>query len=297
MHDRVSAEKLFDHTWVMTEGTGRGARHCYLLEGKEKAAVIDTGMGDMDVRRLAASCTNRELFAINTHGHLDHIGRDHEFSQVYLHPADEEVFREHSCYEMRSSYLIARFRRKGLDEEQIASAEIQDYIQRLSRLPRRENHVALQDAEKIDLGGRQLEIMHTPGHTGGSVCILDKKYGAVFTGDSLCEQGIPLNFDHSASVETYRDSMRRLWEEAEGLACLFPGHQKIALEPDWIKDYLICTEKILSGKCADDFVDGSAGRHSGKSTLSEKVQKEKERLSCWGRAVIRWRADRLYREG
>ncbi len=284
MHDEVSVERLNEHTWVMTEGTGRGARHCYLLEGKEQAAVIDTGLGDMDVVGLAASLTDRRLLAVNTHGHLDHIGRNHDFERVYMHPADEAVFQEHSSYEMRRAYLTGRFRSKGFSQEQIASEEIQDYIERLSRLPRRENRLALRDGQQIDLGGRKLKAIHTPGHTRGSVCILDENYGSVFTGDSLCEQGILLNFTHSAPVEVYLDSMRRLEKEAGGFSVLYPGHQKIALPVDWIRDYRMCAEAIVSGGEEDA---------EPKGQKEQQKAQETEQVSCLGRAVIRWRSDQL----
>src|SRR5438270_10791986 len=81
----------------------------------------------------------------------------------------------------------------------------------------------MQDAERIDLGGRQLEIIFTPGHTPDSLCLLDRKHGLLFTGDTLYPGPIYL-FIPEPDFAAYARSASRLGHLAPSLKLLLPGH-------------------------------------------------------------------------
>ena len=69
--------------------------YMYLVQGKERAALIDTGMGQPGLSRVVSALTDRPVIVLNTHGHLDHVGCNQEFDAIYMHPSDREVLGQH----------------------------------------------------------------------------------------------------------------------------------------------------------------------------------------------------------
>ena len=60
----------------------------YLIEGGERAILLDTGMGVGDIRALVAGLTDRPVVIVNSHAHWDHIGGNHQFEQILIHEAE-----------------------------------------------------------------------------------------------------------------------------------------------------------------------------------------------------------------
>ena len=142
--------------------------YSYMVVGKDKALVIDTGLGDADVYANARKVTDLPLELVNTHGHGDHIGCNEKFDVVYAHPADH-----------------AKVSRKNKDI------------------------IPVQEGYVFDLGGRKLEVIETPGHTPGSICILDRANKILFMGDSLYAGPLFLQFEYS-SLKDYIASIDKL---------------------------------------------------------------------------------------
>src|SRR5438874_9827637 len=88
----------------------------------------------------------------------------------------------------------------------------------------------VEDGGHIDLGGRQLEIIFTPGHTPDSLCLLDRKHGLLFTGDTFYPGPIYL-FTPEADFAAYARSVSRLAHLAPSLKLLLPGHNVPVAEP------------------------------------------------------------------
>ena len=132
----VVFRQIDEHTW---EGNGYYVYNesVYVLEGEDRALVIDAGTRMPHLSETVAKLTDKPLTLVLTHGHGDHVGGAVSFPEVWIHPAD-------------TTLLGAR--RRGYAGE----------IKYLS------------DGQAIDLGGRQIDVLFTPGHTFGSVTFFDK---------------------------------------------------------------------------------------------------------------------------
>lgn len=133
-----------------------GMSSFYIVEGDEKAAIIDTGITPgAKIMPLVRKYTNKPLVLALTHAHVDHWYHMDEFDTVYMN---------HSELEMDESFL----------RDMMAGKELHP-----------ERTIAISDGSFIDLGGTTLEVCSVPGHTPGSVVFLDKRSNNLFTGDAI----------------------------------------------------------------------------------------------------------------
>lgn len=246
-----------DATWRIEEGNGSARVYCYVLAGTSSSLVIDTGLGILDIRGIAQRLTSLPLIVVNTHGHLDHVSRNYQFDRVYLSPADEEVFRAQTSYDVRYGFVKGLLAEKHLPGWLVRLPVIRGHIRRLCSVPARENRLAIADGDTIDLGGRTIRAIATPGHTMGSICLLDTERRWLYTGDTVCAGGVLLHFDHSAGVATYLESIRRLMQMSESFDLMWPAHHILPLKTEKLEEYVACAETILAGT-ANTFVHHSA---------------------------------------
>lgn len=226
------------HTWCIEEK--RLTQQCltYLLEGETAAMLIDTGYGFGDVCAVVSRLTQRPVFVVNTHAHLDHIGGNHFFPDVHLHEAEREIFRLHT---------------DQAEVAQMVDAQIPRLLAPLLRSFRRDiisqtisgKYHWFSCPKSFDLGGRKVDVILTPGHTPGSICLLDRENRALFSGDTVCDWGILLHLKGSLSPEVYRQSLDELWGIRGQFDAIYPGHHGWPLEHKRIEDYIRCADGIL----------------------------------------------------
>ena len=213
--------QIDERTW---EGNGHLVYNesVYVIEGDDKALVIDAGTSMPHLDKAVAALTDKPVMLALTHGHGDHVGGAVCFPDVWIHPAD--------------TTLIAGGRRgyKGT-------------IHYLS------------DGEVIDLGGRQIEVLHTPGHTSGSVTFFDKAKGYGFSGDAFGSTNLLL---FAGPFRTLIETTGRTaaYMQANGIEKLYPGHYH-GDNPETLQrvlDEKKMSEEVLSGK-RKGIKDPSAG--------------------------------------
>lgn len=213
----------------------------YLLLGDDKAMLIDTGCGCGNLRETVESITDKPLLVVNSHGHLDHIGANGLFEEIYISQADVALMQHSQTIEYRDKemrrYLL------GMDAE----FDINE-IERIVHLPVCSQLNFLTDGMKFDLGNRTIEAIHTPGHTAGCYCFLDAGRKQLFTADTICDISILLFLQESASLECYKEAIKKLTDRYRDIEVLYPGHHTYPLSPDYLSDYAICAEKILRGE-------------------------------------------------
>lgn len=210
-NDDVVFHQIDEHTWV---GSGHEMWHesLYLVEGNDKAVLIDAGTNIKDLDKIVSSITKKPVTLYATHVHPDHTGPSiRSFPEIYINPADEE--------------LMPMF-----------MSEYQGVVK------------YIKDKEVIDLGNRQLEVVYTPGHTKGSTTFLDKEAGYGFSGDSFGTGLLLLDMDFStfiASCERISTLM-----ETYNIRYLYPGHynENNMETVHKIKDMLALSKEVLSGK-------------------------------------------------
>lgn len=240
---KLKISSIDKQTWIITQGEGRGATHSYLIEGKDKAVLIDTGLIVQDFLAVVKKLTAKDVKVLNTHGHIDHIANNHQFKEVYIHPKDFDLLKDHSSYDLRYSFLAFQAKKTGL----LAGSKLdkEEWLDKQSSLPMNNQYLMLSNRMILELGNRQLQIIELPGHTDGSICVYDKERNYFFVGDMLCEEGVLLHFSHSASVQTYVQSMKKLKEYSNDSSIFYSGHQKVPLHQQWLVEYIGCANQIL----------------------------------------------------
>lgn len=202
----------------------------YLVLGAEKALLIDSGFGLDSLKNVVDNLTDLPVILVNTHGHPDHGGGNAEFGSPYLHPADNDLYAHKCAYETRL--------------KEAGHWSVENVAQRLQHTP--PPPVPMEDGHVFDLGGRTLQVIHTPGHSRGSVCIFDTLTGALFAGDNLNAMAAALVEDCAATVSEYMASMEKLLELPVTSVCT--GHMPAVLSPDCIGKKIACARRILAGE-------------------------------------------------
>lgn len=165
-------------TWCIDE---YGMNALYLLEGSEKALLIDTGMATFDVPALVREFTQKPLVVAVTHCDVDHAGGMDQFEDVWLHPDDFEMARM-MCSSPQGLRLKKDYIARMLDlSDHIYDVSADDLI-----VPEKKTRMhPMFEGDTIHLGGRDVEVYETPGHTSGGLSFLDRKERLLFTGDAL----------------------------------------------------------------------------------------------------------------
>lgn len=239
--------QIAPHIWCISEFKLVNA---FLVEGEKTATLIDTGCGIGNIRKTAEQLTNRPITVLLTHGHPDHNGGVYRFKDcpVYMHPVDQSIAETCACTnEIRRCYIETRVPVRFPGEGHMEAL--------LHLLPNPEPEYQydwkpIEEGSKIDLGGRQLQVIHTPGHTDGSVCFLDQQSGILFSGDTVNHSIILVRQpgNDKKLIRIYHDSLKKLWNLRAGFDCLAIGHDGITIPKKIIEDYLELTTGLLSGE-------------------------------------------------
>lgn len=172
--------------------------NCYLAgdEDTKEIFVIDPGGDYNKIKKIIDQAGLKPKVVINTHGHGDHIGANKEFNiPVWIHRLDADFLTDPS---KNLSGAFGFFLK----------------TKTASRL--------LEDGDILSVGKYKLEVIHTPGHTPGSICL--KTEGVVFTGDTLFCQGIGrTDFAYGSEEDILRSIKERLFALDDDYI-IYPGH-------------------------------------------------------------------------
>lgn len=220
--------------WTIVENN---TVNIYLVAGKDSALVIDTGYGLGDLKGYIRTITTLPLIVVNTHGHGDHAGNDHQFEKVYSHPDDSGLIASVLNPERRKKAIAARNKEKKYSDGEL-DAMVKGPMPRL--IPVKEGYV-------FDLGGRKLEVIVVPGHTPGSICFLDKKNKILFAGDHT-NAIVWLFLKDCLPLETYLKSLEKVKGKIRKFNLIMPGHNA-PLPKNFIYEQISCVKSILDGTC------------------------------------------------
>jgi glyoxylase-like metal-dependent hydrolase (beta-lactamase superfamily II) len=198
--------------------------HSWLIIGNDKALLIDTCVGIVPLLPFVKSLTSLPIICILSHSHYDHIGGAHEFADRRMHPAEMEIM----CNPTAELTLWGGWLNIGsFNFLPTPNYDFSNYA--IKPAP---PSALLYDGDEINLGGRQLQILHVPGHSPGLLAVYEPEIGALFSTDALY-QG-EMFFDLRGSDKTAaRHSIRRLINL--GAQILYPGHNAI-LQSDEIAE-------------------------------------------------------------
>jgi len=229
----LKSSKLADGVWVISDN---GSDNMYLVEGRDRALLIDTGLGVARLSPFLKTLTSKPLTVINTHGHPDHAGGNFEFQTAYAHPAEFAAIRNMNSPASRS-LSTANSNKNGDVPGLITPAEAA-----AARCP---ELLPLKDGQLIDLGGRKLEVIYSIGHTPGEIVLLDAAHKQLFTGDNS-NTLVWLFLPNSEPLDVYLASLKKLNARAAEFATIYPGHGA-PMPSTFIAEQIGCVEGILDG--------------------------------------------------
>ena len=199
---------------------GRLRANAWHLRGLAHDLLVDCGLGVTALAPLLRERFGREPVLVLTHAHLDHMGSAHEFGQVWAHPLERvDVPAPGSLH---GPVLAAQL---GLAEtlppvlltaRPHGDYDLGTYRVRPATLTR-----ALADGDLLDLGDRALTVLHLPGHSPGSIALLDASDGTLFSGDVVYDD-VLLDSLPGSDPGQYARSLRRL--RALPVRLTRPGH-------------------------------------------------------------------------
>ncbi len=181
----------------------------FLLTGNKKALLIDSGMQIHNAKEIAEQLVSLPVELLNTHTDPDHIGSNAEFESFYMHPAEA------------SNYYNTQ-KKTG-------------------------NFIPVESGNIIDLGNRRLEIISIPGHTPGSIAILDVGNRVLYSGDTV-QDGLIFMFGVQREIHAYIHSLKKLEAFKDRFDVIYPSHGTIPVFPDLIPQLYQSSLEILTGK-------------------------------------------------
>ncbi len=210
----------------------------YLILGTKQATLFDTGMGISDVKKVTAELTKLPIIVLNSHTHDDHVGGNWQFETVYGMDTDftrnnAKGSREDAQAEITPDQICGELP-KGFDPKTYVTKPW---------------HIAkfIHEGEKVDLGGRTIEVISTPGHTPDAICLLDHANGLLFTGDTYYPAPIWL-FRPETDLDAYVASVKRLAALAPQVKLVLGAHNIPVAEPSVLPRLVAAIQAVRAGK-------------------------------------------------
>jgi len=212
----------------------------YLVIGTKRAALIDTGLGTGNLRKIVESITQLPILVLHTHGHGDHIGADALFDEIYLN--DKEVGISGNGYpEDISKEEKLKFIEQLLQDNTNLYEQIKGNIVENIKT----DYININDGDIIDLGELQLEAIATPGHTRGSLSYVNRRDHYAFTGDGIADIHW---FDNDLiSLEEFLHTLNYFDEKATNVENIYAAHLPEAFHLQLVHDLQESAKDILEG--------------------------------------------------
>lgn len=206
-------------THIISEYRHWEETHCYLLNGKERSLLIDTGLGICDISAEVGKLAAHPVTAAATHIHWDHIGGHKYYPDFCAHAAELNW--------LSGEFPLTMETIRGMVADRCDLPEGYDLnsYEFFQGKPAR----VLADGDTIDLGGRVLQVLHTPGHSPGHMCFFEKDRGYLFTGDLVYKDTL-FAYYPSTDPQAYLRSLERI--AALPVKRVFPGHHALDIQPE-----------------------------------------------------------------
>ncbi len=241
----------------------------YVVEGEERAAVIDTGITPGEkIMPVIQSLTKKPVILVLTHAHVDHFHHMDEFDTVYM---------SHREFLLPEDFLAGMMAGKAL--------ALHDTLD-------------IHTGDVIDLGGNALEICEVPGHTPGSVVVLEQKGQHLFTGDAIGSGcGVWMQVPGAIPLEKYYESLTNLLKwlvDRGGRMKFYGGHNYQIFQSTLIPGY----NPLNMGLLCDliDLVDGVVhGKIAGRaSNVDKTLSLDPALYASFGRAELQYDPNNIH---
>jgi hydroxyacylglutathione hydrolase len=200
----LTITKLESNMWVMETSD---KTTLYLIEGTQKALLIDTGTRIAKLDSIISIITKKPLEVVITHAHGDHAGNISFFKEIWMHPADTVILNKR--YKGKLNFV--------------------------------------KDGYVFDLGGTQIEVSHMPAHTPGSIVLLDRKAGNCYSGDAFGSNHVWLQLKPLSPMQTYVNSCQKMEKLMDnGITKIYCGHYPY-VKKAFDKSYIISMRQLAEG--------------------------------------------------
>ena len=248
-HPWFEVYRVHDWLYVIYEDGIFDQPVMYLVIGEDRAVLIDGGSGIGRIDKVVEELTDKPYFLLLTHTHNDHIGGCKDFNEIAL--MDDVMSWERSA--------------KGYGKAKMGEIISEGYV--IKDLPPDfdpDNYYAapfivtewLQDNDVVDLGGRRLEVLYTPGHASNHICLLDRDARYLFVGDNYYTGGIS-TYLPGGNHDDFIESCRRIVELLPHYDYLMPAHNQPLVEKEEAVELLRAAEEIKAGT-ATNYTDRMA---------------------------------------
>ena len=198
--------KLYEGTWRIAE-----PGVCFfLLEGKDFALLIDSGMETTNAKEVAEGLTSLPIRLLNTHADGDHTASNYEFDEFYMNPAEATNYYK-------------------------------------NRRPGTGKIIPLEDKDILDLGNRKLEVVALAGHTPGSIGLIDLDNRVLFSGDVVQNDTIYM-FGPNREIHGFILSLEKIGKMTDKFDIIYASHGDESVSPDIIPAIKKGAEDVLAGK-------------------------------------------------
>lgn len=218
-----TVEKIDADTYVISEYKHWEETHCYLLIGANRSLLIDTGLGVANIKEIVDRLTDKPVTVITTHTHYDHIGGHKYFDDFYVH--EEEAGWINGEFPLPLEYIKELLIEEPCDFP--ADFDISEY-QIFQGKPTR----IVKDNDTIDLGNRIIQIIHTPGHSPGHICLYEKERRYLYTGDLIYKGKLTMFFPTS-DPHIFMDSITKITKI--DVDKILPAHFQLDIETSIIQ--------------------------------------------------------------
>jgi glyoxylase-like metal-dependent hydrolase (beta-lactamase superfamily II) len=203
----------------------------YHIRGADADLIIDTGTGIAPLTWVLGSLIGsaKRVIAVATHTHYDHIGGMHEFSERLVHPLEEDALGGKRQFASLLAEGFPKTWRSQVEDGDhplpdllVDAVPYADYDPREYTLNPVTATRLVDEGDRICLGDRAFEIMHTPGHSPGGISLFDPRSGTLFSGDTMYDSRL---FDElpGSDIRSYVNTVLRLRSLA-GVRLVCPGH-------------------------------------------------------------------------
>lgn len=217
-----SHHRINDHIYIVRESFGYDNMipNSYffigVVIGQNKVAVIDSGNGATPALRsyIEENITGEKpMVNLLTHNHLDHIGACMMFDERYMHPIDINADQIAWATDVNRHFM------SPLSDMAVfcqSNPEVMAYCQEhyYKNFPTVDDFKPINDGDVIDIGGVEIEVYHTPGHSEGSCCYYIRGDHFVFSGDAISPSGMSLRgsaYDEENSIIAYLKRAKKAW--------------------------------------------------------------------------------------
>lgn len=201
------------HTWRFEDGFVR----FFLLEGDDKAVLIDSGVNCPNAVEIAKTLTDKPIMLLNTHGDGDHTSGTAGFAEIHMHVMDYINCDVHKRYPGTSL-------------------------------------VEINDGDIINLGNRPLKIIHIPGHTQGSIAILDINSRILYAGDSV-QKGHIYMFGSKRCPDRYEESLDKLIAMKDEYDHIYASHDECVVAGDYAQKVKQAWKQVQNGEAKYEMMD------------------------------------------